>query len=93
MHAHFGRPGASAGLLMVMLRKSEKVADIVRETFDVPKPVFEQVDLLQPLDVFVLEAEGTTHQLALFGASPSAQEELEAQFQLDIVSRGYFRIR
>jgi hypothetical protein len=77
----------------MMLDEPHDVADLMRDALDVPPLVFAQVDLIQPLDVIVLEAEGTTHRLALFGASANARAALDDVVTLEAVTFGYDRIR
>jgi len=91
MHAHFGRPGATAGLFMSMVRSSESATELLRSGLGIPESVYAQVDLSRPLDVVALRAGGSTHQLALFGATPGAEEQLGEQ--LEPITARFKRIR
>ena len=87
-HLHLGRPAATTSLVATLIHAPLDVRGLVAAMLDVPPGVYEQIDLMQPVDVMQLEAEGTMHRLALYGAAPPPSRKLGSKYKLEPILPG-----
>lgn len=84
LHGHFGRPGATLGLVLRGTESKADVSTLLAQATGLQPDLVGLADLLQPADLFVIEMAGARHRLVSFTPTPKLEQSLPEGYRLEV---------